>query len=530
MRSAQWTVFFNRVNCHLNHLRETPRFFARNLALILGFFALIFAATSVQAQSVSTKETIRVSAASFPQMRGNPFSFVLVPGIWIYGAIFDSITRISADGTLQPALATSWRRLSPTLWRFELRPNVTFSNGEVFDSAAVIAAFDYLATPDGKTTRAAIQVASVKSVRADGPNAVLIETKVHEPILPQRMAAIRVPAPKYLAEVGMAAFSGAPVGTGPFKVDAWGSARISLSAFQQSWRAPVSKALEFRLIPEATARQQALMSGAVDIAFALDPESGEILNAGGAKLIAEKSASNLVIALRTDIDGPLRDVRVRQAMNYAVNKSLMVETLMSGESVVASQVVPPGIPGFDPSIQPYPHQPETARKLLAEAGFPNGFDLTIEAPVAGGSNSGAVYTMVASDLTDVGIRTRIDAVPNSETLRHIMQGGWNGSAFVMTTDAMPAMDPMTPFSYFSCRWPSKWYCNPDVTPLIEAAEQELDDTKRKTLVNNLLRRYHDEAAMIYLFQLANFTGVSSRVQNFRSDFGIITYDQIYKQP
>lgn len=497
-------------------------------SLTMSLYCLALAITIPLRPAVAAGAPLQIALQSFPPGRGDPFSFQIVPSVLVYTAIFDSLTEFDSEGRLQPALATAWDRITPTRWRFTLRRNVTFSNGEAFDAAAVVAALDYLGTTEGRATRGALLFANVKSARADGPDAVVFDTGTADPILPRRMAAFRIPAPKKLAAVGMAQFARDPVGTGPFMVERWADAAIALSAAPQAWRKPVTPALNMRLIPEATSRLQALLSGAADIAYALDPDSESTLIGGGGRMIVEASASNMVIALRSNIDGPLRDVRVRRALNYAVNKQAMVDTLMGGRSVVASQPVPISVPGADQTLTPYEYAPDTAKRLLTEAGYPNGFKMTMELSSSSGSNSKAVFQMVAADFARVGIEATIRLLPNTETLRRILQGGWEGEAFEMTQDAMPMLDALSPFRYTSCNWPGQWYCDPAATPLVEAAERELNEAKRADMIRALLRRYRDDAPMIYLFRLANFTGLAANIDGYESPFGLVSYLHVHR--
>lgn len=475
-----------------------------------------------------TAEPLDIALQSFPPARGDPFAVQIVPTVIVLTPIFDSLTEFASNGALNPSLALSWERQNGNVWRFKLRPAVSFSNGEPFDAAAVEAAFAHLKTPEGKTTRGAQLFNNVASVRVVDPLTIDIGTTAPDPVLPRRMSAFRVPAPKKLAELGIVKFAREPAGTGPFKVDRWTDTNLALSAAPNAWRKPASPAINMRLIPEATARLQALLSGAADIAYALDPEGESALKDAGGRLIVEESASNLVVALLSTSDAPVKDVRVRQALNYAVNKQAMVDGLLGGRSIVASQPVPITVPGADPDLKPYEYSPEKAKQLLAEAGYPNGFKMTMELSASSGSNSQSVFQMIASDLAKVGIQATVRTLPNTETLRRILQGGWEGHAFEMTQDAMPALDPMAPFRYTSCSWPAPWYCDPAATPLIKAAEEELDEAKRAEMVRALMRRYREAAPMIYLFRIANFTGLSAGVKDYDSPFGLVSYLRVHK--
>ncbi len=466
---------------------------------------------------------VRVAAATLPAARGNPFFATSVPSVWTYASIYDALTQFNENGQLSPALATSWESLTPTLWRVELRRGVTFSNGEVFDGGAVVETLRYLQSPEGQASAVARVLNTVTSAYLEEPHVVLIETATPDPILPRKLTTLRIPAPQRFREVGLEAFSGAPVGTGPFKVDAWRSGRIDLSAHGSAWRPAQADRLTFLLIQDQAARMQALLSGGVDIAFSLNPDDRDLLVASGGSLVADKGGANLVIAFRTGIETPVKDSSVRIALNYAVNKEAMVALLMGGESEVASQFVPSNVPGFDPTLAPYPYDPDHARRLLAEAGYADGFDMDIDLSIAGGSNANAVYSMVASDLRKVGVNARLNVNTNAEIIRRLYQGGWSGAAFVMVTESLPALDPLAPFRIFSCEWIAPFHCDEEAMPLIRSARQELDAGKRLDMIRTLLRRTHVDPPVLYLFHLVNFTGVTGHIDGFASDYGIIRY-------
>ena len=256
----------------------------------------------------------------------------------------------------------------------------------------------------------------------------------------------------------------------------------------------------------------------------ISADDREAVASVGAVLKEGCSAGVAVISFVTTKPGPLQDIRVRQALNYAVNKNIIVDLLMGGVTVVASQPVPEGAFGYDPTIEPYPYDPDRAKTLLAEAGYADGFDLTIEVTAGAGVNSDSYYAMVADDLRRVGVRVTMQTIPTQVLIKRIYDGSWEGDAFGMSMDTMPSLDALRPFRLHSCLWSAPWHCNPEDTPLIEAAMSEGDLERREGMVRNLLRRYHDDPPAIYMFQMVGFTGLSPRVKNFESEFGVYNFD------
>lgn len=490
-------------------------------------FCILLAAAFVSQVSLTpaaAEKHMTIGLFAFPPGGGNPYAGTAIPSILTIPAIFDGLTRITREGEVLPSLATSWRQESGTMWVFDLRHGVTFSNGEPFNAKAVVAAFDFLGSEQGATVAAAREVSDVIGVVERDAYTVVINTKTPSPLLPRRLVSARIPAPGHWAKLGPQAFSQDPVGTGPFTVQSWGAGRIELAAFRKSWRAPRLDRLSLQMIPDQASRIQALQSGGVDIATSISSDDREAVAAFGGRMMESRVAGVAVISFITTKPGPLQDQRVRQALNYAVNKDIIVELLMGGATVVASQPVPEGAFGYDPTIKPYPHDPDKARALLSEAGYPDGFDLTIEITAGAGVNSDSYYAMVADDLRRIGVRVKLQTIPTQILVRRIYDGSWDGQAFSMSMDTMPSLDALRPFRLHSCLWPKPWHCNPEDTPLIEAAMAEGDLGRRESMVRALLNRYHDDPPALYMFQMVGFTGLSPRVKNFSSEFGVYNYD------
>jgi peptide/nickel transport system substrate-binding protein len=466
---------------------------------------------------------MRAAIPDLPPAGADPYYTTNVMTVLVLSALYDSLTTIDRGGNLQPALATSWEATDEITWIFRLRPGVKFSNGEDFNSSAVVTALDYLKGPDGAATGVGREVAQIESYRMLDDLTVEVKTIAPYPILPRAFAALRVPAPEYWKALGPQAFAQDPVGTGPFKVDAWAPGRISFSAFEGAWRSPKFDKYEILAVPEQTARVQALVSGAVDIAMSISADDRGAVESAGATMYEAVSAGNLVISFRTGMDTPLKNRNVRRALNFAVNKQAMVDILMGGAGTVASQPVPPETLGFNLELEPYPYDPDRARQLLAQAGYSDGFEMTIEISGGDGSNTDAIYQMVASDLHQVGVAATLQVVPTQTLVNQIFQGGWKGEAFSMTMDTLPTLDALRPFRLHSCLWVSPWHCNEADTPVIEEAQRELDLEKRNALVQELLRRYHDDPPALYLVQVVGFVGLGKRIRNYVSDYGVIHY-------
>lgn len=493
---------------------------------IMVFACALMGASMAPLAPALAEKVLRIAIQTPPPGGGNPHSTTTFPSILTYAAIFDTMTRINRYGELVPVLATAWEPVDDTTWRFDLRPGVTFSNGELFNAAAVLDALDYLRTEEGAISGVGQELRFVESARVLDELTIEVKTKGSYPILPRAFATLRIPAPDRWREIGAAGFTNAPVGTGPFKVDAWTPGNIRLSAHQEGWRRPKVDRVELIVAGDSTTRLQALLSGAVDIAISVTPDDRAAIEAEGGTFYWALASGVLVISFVTTKDSPVKNPLVRRALNHAVDKQAIVDVLMGGLGRIATQPVTEETLGYNPDLEPYAYDPDKARALLAQAGYPDGFEMTIEVVPGGGSNIDTIYNQVAADLIAAGIDVKLVSITAPQLVRQIYNGGWKGEGFSMTMDTMPTLDALKPFRIHSCLWVKPWHCNERDTPLIQAALRETDLDRRSGMTRELLRRYHDDPPAIYIAQMVGYVGLAKNVRNYISDFGIIHYHEL----
>lgn len=491
------------------------------LGRIVGLSVILLVATIARAD-----DTLRVGLASLPVGLGNPHSSTAASETYAWAAIFDSLTQVDEEANVLPALATRWEPLDELTWQFELRRNVSFSNGEPFDADAVVAALGYLISEEAATESVARTFADVASVRALGSHSVEVKTKTPVVILPALMAGLRVPAPGQWRRLGPKGFGQAPVGTGPYRVDSWTAARIELSAFTDSWRTPIIPRINIFEIPDPATRLQGLQSGQLDIAISLTADDVPLLERGGDTAYIDVGHGVSGLTFVTVKDGPISDVRVRQALNYAVDKDAIAQVLFGGHTPTAGQPVPRNAPGYDPNIKPYPYDPDRARALLAEAGYGDGFEMIAEVVPGSALLPTAVLGVLSEQFAAVGVELEAQAIPTSQLILKAVTGGFEGSAFSMNFPLSPGRDPQNALSMHSCLRAVPWHCDEEVTPLIEAARREFDPDKRIAILRDIMRAYHETAPTLYLYESVYFDGLSRRVRNFEPMNRIINYHEL----
>ena len=477
------------------------------ITLSLGFLANASAAES----------TLRVAFEDRNPRLGNPYGTIVTSGISTLSILFDALTVLGPNGRLDPGLAISWEPTSATKWKFVLRPGVTFSNGEPFTAKAVVSVFEYLKSSDSAGDFISGEVRGIKRVEAENNLTVVFTTTAPDAILPKRLSLIYMVPPKAWSEMGPDDFALNPSGTGSFVLDSWGqkTGRILMSENLSSWRSSnnISR-LELINVSEQVARAQALMSGQVEIAYNVGFEDIERLEALGYHVIVKPVAFVNALVFSNTRPGPLKDRRVRQALNYAVNKSEITEVLLRGTTAPNGQGATPTVFGYNPDVLPYPYDPMKARALLREAGYEDGLTLAAQVWGAGLPEQEAIYIKVAQDLDRIGVTLQIKSVVAPVWLEKwytgqwgetdIISGTWNSSSF---NDAIRAIEN------FSCKKPGVLFCAPDLMDLIDESNATFDQTKREEYLQTLLAHMHDIAPTLYLFGQTHIYANAPILQN-----------------
>jgi peptide/nickel transport system substrate-binding protein len=349
-------------------------------------------------------------------------------------------------------------------------------------------------------------------VRARDALSFEITTQIPDAILPLHLMFLRAPAPGAWRKLGPQAFARAPVGTGPFVQERWADGKVELRANRTSWRPPKVDRLEIIRIADQAARVQALISGGIDVAYGITPEERDILAAAGARLVSYRIPETSFLAFVTVKDSPVKDVRVRRALNHAVNRQRIIDTILDGATEPAAQISHPQAFGFNPALRPYDYDPERAKALLAEAGYENGFDLPALL-VGNANNLDNIYQQVAADLAEVGVKLELRRHTLAKQLEYIYQGGWPSLAFAMATNGY---DPLNAYRIRSCAWVHPYHCDPDLMPLIAAAKSAPTPEERRTLTQKVLAAERDNPPGLILWQTPYFDGVAARVSGYRA--------------
>ncbi len=469
---------------------------------------------------------LRVGVVAFPTSDGDPHRSVSVFTTYTWSPTFETLTTFREDGILIGELALSWEQIEPTVWHFSLREDVVFSNGRPFTAHDVVHSLDYLRTPHGQTTSTARDLTVVSSASALDDYTVSVKTFKPSAILPRIMTALYIVEPDHWDALGPDGFARDPIGSGPFSVSSWEQGKVSYLANPRSWRAPKIEALEVLQLPETTSRLQGLITGGIDIAIGMGPDDIPLIEAAGGYMHQRDPIDVISIAFVVEEGRPANDVRVRRALNYAVNKAAIADILLSGFSKPATQGAVSGLLGYNSDLQPYPYDPEKARALLEEAGYRDGFSLDIEVIIGSNASDSAIYQLVASNLADVGVTMNVISIPTSQMVRVILQGKWRGDGFSQVFGAWPTFEPIRSIRLHSCLWPNPWFCDQRIMPTMTAAIEAPDLERRAELTREVLAFYHDQATALLLHEIPLLDAIGPRVIGYAPNKGKINYETI----
>jgi ABC-type transport system substrate-binding protein len=331
--------------------------------------------------------------------------------------IFDNLTRFDVDANLEPGLAERWDVDSAGLvYTFHLRPNVTFHDGRLVVAEDVRASFLRVLDPRatggrnwplmpivGAREYAAGNAEDVRGIRVLDDSTVQLEITEPLNLFPKLLA---MPVAAIVPTPTPAGFDQQPIGSGPWRFVSWAhDDAIVLSANENYWGGrPAEDTLIIRIIPEPLTQAAEFEAGNLSVVEVPFGETRRWEETQSDLLQRRPALRDLYIAINTT-RGPLADVRVRRALNHAVDVETILRTVMGGRGVRAAGAIPPGIEGYDSTRAPYRHDPELAKRLLAEAGYPNGFDLQLWRTQR--SELARIAQAVQSDLGEVGIRVEI---------------------------------------------------------------------------------------------------------------------------
>jgi peptide/nickel transport system substrate-binding protein len=443
--------------------------------------------------------------------------------------VYEPLIQRGKKLELEPGLATAWRQVDPLRWRFTLRPNVKFSNGNAFNADDVvfsIARSKHQFSQYGIFTDTIDQAVKVDDLTVD------ILTKIPDPILIQKLPSVYMMdkewseannATRPQNAVGREEFFTArnAMGTGPFMVRSREpDVRTVLAANPNWWNNAAREGnvteIVFQPIAQAATRTAALRSGEID--FILDPpvqDIGQLGQAPGLKIVNGPEVRTIFISFDTSRDellyssvkgkNPFKDIRVRLAMYHAANIDAIHTRVMRGSSVNTGSLYPDAVNGYSKEWDKrHPFNVAEARKLMREAGYPDGFEVTFDCPNNRYINDEAICQALVAMWSQIGIKANLNAQPlatyfpkvqRDDTSLYLLGWGvptydalYSIQALIRTRDGQPG----------NGSWNHGRFSDPDFDRVIDKVKTELDQDARRKLIGEFNKLYHERVPHIPL--------------------------------
>ena len=443
--------------------------------------------------------------------------------------IYDALANVDADTRLVPGLATAWRAVDDLTWEFTLRKGVRFHDGSAFDARDVEYSIKRAAGLAAKGGQFGGFVRAITAIEIVSADVVRFRTATPHAVLPQDLNSIFIVSRSAGAATTDEFNAGrAAVGTGPFKLGSFARGdRIELVRNDTYWGAkPAWERVTLRLLAQDAPRMAALLAGDVD-AIENIPTSDAGRIARNARLHLERKVSWRTLFLHLDQyrdappgvsakgggalgKNPFRDPRVRAAMALAIDRKALVDRVMEGMAMPAGNLVAPPVFGNDAKLAPPAHDPPAARKLLAEAGYANGFRITLAAPNNRYVNDEQIAQAVAQMFARIGIEVaRVETHPAATYFTKARNGefavallGWGSFAGDLALRALIAT-PNEAKGLGSWNWGR--YSNARVDQLVEQSLATVDQAKREALARQAMGvAMRDHAVILLHHQLASW--------------------------
>ena len=419
--------------------------------------------------------------------------------------IYETLMARTPQGELVPGLAVETPTLlDPTTWQVKLRAGIRFHNGEPFNADAVVFSIKRIIDPKFNSEQISFFETIADAVKVDDLT-VKVMTKGPDPILLSRLYWMKMVPAGYAKDEK---FTTAPVGTGPYRFVVWKRGQhIRLAANPDYWAGkPAIRDVTYRFVGEPGTRLAGLMAGEFDVITNLLPEFTDQVP----QAIHVLGLEHPIIILNAD-GGPTRDVRVRQALNYAVDKEALAEGLFEGFAKVAQgQLLSPSFFGFNKDVSRYPYDPAKAKVLLKEAGA---VGATVELIGTSGRwlKDRELIEAVAAYWQAVGIKPRVRIFEFTEYLNRLFDRKTRGDAiFVVSSNEL--LDADKSFSaYYRAGGIGSSNTDKVLADLIDGARTETDPAKRTAMYHQAVKRAFDNAYFTWLLNIEDIYGVSDKI-------------------
>jgi len=428
--------------------------------------------------------------------------------------IYDTLIFWSPDLKLVPRLAESWKQLDEVTWEIKLRKGVKWQDGSDFSADDVKFTFDRYQKADRqpRPVQRRANLKSIKETKVVDPNTLQITTSAPFPSLPNQLAVEGIVSKKYgSGDKGDTILELAPMGTGPYKFVEWKKNDYIDMVINPNYWGPAPKAqkVRFRTIPDAQTRLSALQSGAVDVITNVAPELVDQLNKSDKTGITTAPSVRVIFIILNSLDeGPLKNAKVRQALNMAVDRDGIIKAILNDNGIKIAQPLTDRHFGYNPNISQYAYDPDKAKQLLKEAGYPNGFEMTFNFPNGRYLKDKEIGEAIASQWADIGVKTKTSSpvwtdyvgLINNRKQAQAYLLGWGNNTWDADNTLFTLLDkPKADVTVADGSVYSYWI-NEKAQKNILEAKTVSDVKKRESLYQEAEQIVHDDAAWVFLHQ------------------------------
>ncbi|MCI9023521.1 MAG: ABC transporter substrate-binding protein [Dorea sp.] len=494
-------------------MRNAKRYISLALA---GVLVVSMLAGCGNNQKNKDKDTLTVAITGDPPTL-DPHSSSTSSSVNNLNPVYETLVRYDENGEITPCLATEWERTDDYHWRFKLRDDVTFHNGEKMTADDVLFSFQRATGPDGAKVAYIMSAIDSENCVVEDDYTIVIAT--HEPFAPligylPYIGAVVVSEKEFTENPEKAALN--PVGTGPFRFVEWKkNDRCTYVRNDDYWgQKPSYKNLVIRTIVEANSRVIELESGSVDIVFEVPANDVVRLKENEDTDVAER-LSTVVEFLDINVKvKPLDDVRVRQAIDYAINEQAIVDLVWRGNAAYSPTTVTPNMKYFDDSDTDYRYDVEKAKALLKEAGVS---DLTLTLTCAENTNRLNAATIIQSMLADVGITVQIQSY-ESGTFYDMVEAG-ELELFIVGFGAVgfPEPDNNIYGPYHSKQIPTNnmgFYKDPELDAMLDQQRATSDGPEREQTVKDIQKYLRENVPVVPIANTKQVIGIRSNIKGF----------------
>ena len=418
--------------------------------------------------------------------------------------VYDALTQFNRNVKATPALAVSWKNLTPTTWKFVLRKGVKFQNGEPFTPASAVFSITRAVVPTSMNLAYYSLLKGATVIK--GQNAILLETTAPDPNIPAELTFLPMVPPKYVT-TQFDEYLKHPVGTGPYTFDHWKRGQELVVTRNPKWwggKARYDK-VTFRLIPDANVRVQALRAKEINFASSIAPAQVSQVPQ------AFTPPSNTVCVIRLNNQSePFNNLNIRKAANYAIDRKKIVSALFGRLAAVShAQLVGQASFGYDPKLKDYPYDPAQAKSLLAAGGYKNQ-PITILSPSGRWTGDRDVMLSAANYLKQAGFNISPKIVEFSVWRAGYFATPRPDAAFVCTGDDgftgfRPLVNLATPTG------PQTAYINAAIGDKIKKAQSTFDDKKRAALMRSIWSALKTDAFAVPIASVKQIYGAQRNI-------------------